>query len=119
MKGELSEAVKKRPLGVILFDNVDKAHVSVIDILAEIIGSGYLLDGQGNTVDFTKTLVIMTTNVGCDKFWPWHCKCADEVQKFPGKEGLYDDAWETKHNYCYLSLLREVRCWKVDVYCFV
>ncbi|KAL6282091.1 hypothetical protein ACE6H2_013020 [Prunus campanulata] len=109
MKGELSEAVKKRPLGVILFDNVDKAHVSIIDILAEIIGSGYLLDGQGNTVDFTKTLVIMTTNVGCDKFWPWHCKCADEVQKFPVKEGIYDDAWETKHNYCYLSLLRETK----------
>ncbi|KAB2601014.1 chaperone protein ClpB1-like [Pyrus ussuriensis x Pyrus communis] len=109
MKRERSEAVKKRPIGVILFDNVDKAHESVIDILTEIIGFGHLIDGQGNIVDFTKTLIIMTTNVGCDKYWPWNCKCADEVQKFPVKEGLYDDEWETKHNLCYLSLLREAK----------
>ncbi|XP_068322138.1 chaperone protein ClpB1-like isoform X1 [Pyrus communis] len=109
MKRERSEAVKKRPIGLILFDNVDKAHESIIDILTEIIGFGHLIDGQGNAVDFTKTLIIMTTNVGCDKYWPWNCKCADEVQKFPVKEGLYDDAWETKHNSCYLSLLREAK----------
>ncbi|KAM1423166.1 hypothetical protein ACFX2I_005219 [Malus domestica] len=109
MKRERSEAVKKRPIGVILFDNVDKAHESVIDILTEIIGFGHLIDGQGNIVDFTKTLIIMTTNVGRDKYWPWNCKCADEVQKFPVKEGLYDDEWETKHNLCYLSLLREAK----------
>lgn len=106
-KGELG--VKKRHLGVILFDNVDKAPVSIIDLLTQIIGFGYLVDGHGNTVDFANTLIIMTTNVGCDQLWPWNCKCADEVQKFPVKEGLFDDAWERNHNSCYLSLLREVR----------
>ncbi|KAM5588652.1 chaperone protein ClpB1-like [Rosa sericea] len=106
-KGEL--CVKKRHLGVILFDNVDKAPVSIIELLTQIIGFGYLVDGNGNSVDFTNTMIIMTTNIGCDQLWPWNCKCADEVQKFPVKEGLFDDAWERNHNSCYLSLLRETK----------
>ncbi|XP_004295258.1 PREDICTED: chaperone protein ClpB1-like isoform X2 [Fragaria vesca subsp. vesca] len=106
-KGELG--VKKRHIGVVLFDNVDKAPGTIIDLLTQIIGFGHLVDGNGNTVDFTNTMIIMTTNIGCDQLWPWNCKCADEVQKFPVKEGLFDDAWERNHNSCYLSLLRETK----------
>ena len=62
--GQLTEAVRRRPFRVILFDEIEKAHPDVFNILLQILEDGRLTDGQGHTVDFRNTLVIMTSNLG-------------------------------------------------------
>ena len=62
--GQLTEAVRRRPFRVILFDEIEKAHSDVFNILLQILEDGRLTDGQGHTVDFRNTLVIMTSNLG-------------------------------------------------------
>jgi len=62
--GQLTEAVRRRPYSVVLFDEVEKAHPEVFNSLLQIMDDGRLTDGQGRTVDFKNTLVIMTSNVG-------------------------------------------------------
>jgi ATP-dependent Clp protease ATP-binding subunit ClpB len=62
--GQLTEAVRRRPYSVILFDEIEKAHVDVFNVLLQILDDGRLTDGQGRTVDFKNTVVIMTSNVG-------------------------------------------------------
>ncbi|MEA3401069.1 MAG: ATP-dependent Clp protease ATP-binding subunit [Armatimonadota bacterium] len=62
--GQLSEAVRRRPYSVVLFDEVEKAHPEVFSILLQIMEDGRLTDAQGRTVDFKNTVVIMTSNVG-------------------------------------------------------
>jgi ATP-dependent Clp protease ATP-binding subunit ClpB len=62
--GQLTEAVRRRPYSVILFDEVEKAHPDVFNVFLQILDDGRLTDGQGHTVDFKNTIVIMTSNVG-------------------------------------------------------
>lgn len=62
--GQLSEAVRRRPYSVILFDEIEKAHNDVFNILLQILDDGRLTDGQGRTVDFKNTVIIMTSNLG-------------------------------------------------------
>jgi len=62
--GVLTEAVRRRPYQVILFDEVEKAHSDVFNILLQVLDDGRLTDGQGRTVDFTNTLIILTSNLG-------------------------------------------------------
>ncbi|PIE71429.1 MAG: ATP-dependent chaperone ClpB [Deltaproteobacteria bacterium] len=62
--GYLTEAVRRRPYAVILFDEIEKAHPDVFNVLLQILDDGRLTDGQGKTVDFKNTLIIMTSNVG-------------------------------------------------------
>lgn len=62
--GALTEAVRRRPYQVILFDEVEKAHADVFNILLQVLDDGRLTDGQGRTVDFRNTLIIMTSNIG-------------------------------------------------------
>lgn len=62
--GELTKAVRRRPYSVILFDEIEKAHPDVFDVLLQILDEGRLTDGQGRTVDFSNTVIIMTSNVG-------------------------------------------------------
>ncbi len=62
--GQFTEAVRRRPYSVVLFDEVEKAHPEVFNALLQIMDDGRLTDGQGRTVDFKNTLVIMTSNVG-------------------------------------------------------
>lgn len=62
--GQLTEAVRRRPFRVILFDEIEKAHPDVFNVLLQILEDGRLTDGQGRTVDFRNTLVIMTSNLG-------------------------------------------------------
>jgi ATP-dependent Clp protease ATP-binding subunit ClpB len=62
--GQLSEAVRRRPYSVVLFDEIEKAHDEVFDVLLQLLDDGRLTDGHGRTVDFKNTLVIMTSNVG-------------------------------------------------------
>jgi ATP-dependent Clp protease ATP-binding subunit ClpB len=62
--GQLSEAVRRRPYSVVLFDEIEKAHHDVFNILLQVLDDGRLTDGQGRTVDFRNTIVIMTSNIG-------------------------------------------------------
>jgi len=62
--GVLTEAVRRRPYQVVLFDEVEKAHGDVFNILLQVLDDGRLTDGQGRTVDFTNTLIILTSNLG-------------------------------------------------------
>ena len=62
--GQLSEAVRRRPYAVILFDEIEKAHPDVFNILLQVFDDGRLTDGQGRTIDFKNTIIIMTSNVG-------------------------------------------------------
>ncbi len=64
--GALTEAVRRRPYQVILFDEIEKAHPDVFNILLQVLDDGRLTDGQGHTVDFRNTLIVMTSNLGAD-----------------------------------------------------
>jgi ATP-dependent Clp protease ATP-binding subunit ClpB len=65
--GQLTEAVRRRPYAVILLDEIEKAHPDVFNVLLQIMDDGRLTDGQGRTVDFTNSILIMTSNVGSDR----------------------------------------------------
>ena len=62
--GQLSEAVRRRPYSVLLFDEIEKAHHDVFNVLLQVLDDGRLTDGQGRRVDFTNTVIIMTSNIG-------------------------------------------------------
>ena len=64
--GALTEAVRRRPYQVVLFDEVEKAHPDVFNVLLQVLDDGRLTDGQGRTVDFRNTLIIMTSNLGAE-----------------------------------------------------
>ncbi|XP_004301681.1 PREDICTED: chaperone protein ClpB1-like [Fragaria vesca subsp. vesca] len=78
----LIEAVKKRPFGIVLLDNIEVARPSDVDILVEILTHGRLSDGKGHFVDFTKMLIILTSNVVQDPFMLRCCNCEEMVEKF-------------------------------------
>jgi len=61
--GQLTEAVRRRPYSVILLDEIEKAHAEVFDVLLQVLDDGRLTDGQGRTVDFRNTVLIMTSNI--------------------------------------------------------
>jgi ATP-dependent Clp protease ATP-binding subunit ClpB len=65
--GQLTEAVRRRPYSVVLFDEIEKAHHDVFNTLLQVLDDGRLTDGQGRTVDFKNTIVIMTSNVGSQR----------------------------------------------------
>ena len=65
--GQLTEAVRRRPYSVVLFDEIEKAHHDVFNVLLQILDDGRLTDGQGRTVDFKNTIVIMTSNIGSQR----------------------------------------------------
>jgi ATP-dependent Clp protease ATP-binding subunit ClpB len=64
--GQLTEAVRRRPYAVVLFDEVEKAHPDVFNILLQVLDDGRLTDGQGHTVDFRNTVIILTSNIGSE-----------------------------------------------------
>jgi ATP-dependent Clp protease ATP-binding subunit ClpB len=64
--GSLTEAVRRRPYQVILFDEVEKAHPDVFNVLLQVLDDGRLTDGQGRTVDFRNTLIVLTSNLGSE-----------------------------------------------------
>ena len=65
--GQLTEAVRRRPYCVVLFDEIEKAHMDVFNVLLQILDDGRLTDGQGRTVDFKNTIVTMTSNIGSQR----------------------------------------------------
>jgi ATP-dependent Clp protease ATP-binding subunit ClpB len=85
--GQLTEAVRRRPYSVILLDEIEKAHMEVFDVLLQILDDGRLTDGQGRTVDFRNTVIIMTSNLRSaeslrDFFRPEFLNRIDEVVEF-------------------------------------
>ena len=85
--GQLTEAVRRRPYSVILLDEIEKAHAEVFDVLLQILDDGRLTDGQGRTVDFRNTVIIMTSNVRSaedlrDRFRPEFLNRIDEIVEF-------------------------------------
>jgi ATP-dependent Clp protease ATP-binding subunit ClpB len=76
--GQLTEAVRRRPYAVILFDEIEKAHYDVFNLMLQILDDGRLTDGQGRTVDFKNTIVIMTSNIGSDRILDYKGSFAGE-----------------------------------------
>ena len=64
--GTLTEAVRRRPYQVVLFDEIEKAHPDVFNVLLQVLDDGRRTDGQGRTVDFRNTLIVMTSNLGAE-----------------------------------------------------
>jgi len=73
--GRLTEAVRRKPYSVILFDEIEKAHRDVFNVLLQVLDDGRLTDGQGRTVNFKNTVIVMTSNIG-----------SSEIQKLAGKD---------------------------------
>ncbi|MYE87960.1 ATP-dependent chaperone ClpB [Candidatus Poribacteria bacterium] len=64
--GQLTEAIRRRPYSIVLFDEIEKAHPEVFNVFLQVLDDGRLTDGQGRTVDFRNTVIIMTSNIGSD-----------------------------------------------------
>jgi ATP-dependent Clp protease ATP-binding subunit ClpB len=79
--GYLTEAVRRRPYSVVLLDEIEKAHTDVFNVLLQILDDGRLTDGKGRTVDFTNTIVIMTSNVGSAWIGELAGSAEDEMRK--------------------------------------
>ncbi len=77
--GQLTEAVRRRPYSVVLFDEIEKAHPDVFNVLLQVLDDGRLTDGQGRTVDFKNTVIIMTSNVGSQ--WAYAGLNEEEMEK--------------------------------------
>ncbi len=77
--GQLTEAVRRRPYSVVLFDEIEKAHAEVFNVLLQLLDDGRLTDGQGRTVDFRNTVVIMTSNLGNQLWESGHAASRDEI----------------------------------------
>ncbi|KAF7147416.1 hypothetical protein RHSIM_Rhsim03G0080100 [Rhododendron simsii] len=105
--GLLTEVVKKRIFGVILLDNVDRSHPAVTNLLIKILGHGRLLDGLGNIVYFTNTLIVMTSNVVDYMFYQWGSRCWS--QDAPMTDKFYHDSPYPENRCAYLSLLTEAK----------
>jgi len=83
--GQLTEAIRRRPYAVVLLDELEKAHPDVFNILLQVLEDGRLTDGQGRTVDFTNTVLIMTSNIPGEPiqhFKPEFVNRIDEIVRF-------------------------------------
>lgn len=110
--GALTEAVRRRPYAVILLDEVEKAHQDVFNVLLQLLDDGRLTDGQGRTVDFKNTIVVMTSNIGSQKIlemaergsedWEIEAAVRDLIRRGPGADldaqGLKPDLESGKFN---------------------
>ena len=79
--GYLTEAVRRRPYSVVLFDEIEKAHPEVFNVLLQILDDGRMTDGQGRTVDFKNTIVIMTSNIGSQWIQELAVSSREEMEK--------------------------------------
>ncbi len=94
--GALTEAVRRRPYAVVLLDEVEKAHPDVFNVLLQLLDDGRLTDGQGRTVDFRNTIVVMTSNLGSQKIqemaesgaedWEIEAQVRDLIRRGPGAD---------------------------------
>ena len=94
--GQLTEAVRRRPYAVVLLDEIEKAHADVFNVLLQVLDDGRLTDGQGRTVDFKNTIVVMTSNLGSQKIqemtergaedWEIEAAVRDMLRRGPGMD---------------------------------
>ncbi|RMX08056.1 ATP-dependent chaperone ClpB [Corticibacter populi] len=97
--GYLTEAVRRKPYSVVLLDEVEKAHPDVFNVLLQVLDDGRLTDGQGRTVDFKNTVIIMTSNIGSLRIQEMAGKPYDEVK---------DAVWQELKNYFRPELLNRI-----------
>lgn len=79
--GQLTEAVRRRPYQIVLFDEIEKAHPDVFNTLLQVLDDGRLTDGQGRTVNFTNTIIIMTSNLGSTAIQEWDGKSFEQLER--------------------------------------
>jgi ATP-dependent Clp protease ATP-binding subunit ClpB len=101
--GQLTESVRRRPYSVILFDEIEKAHRDVFNVLLQILDDGRLTDGQGRTVDFKNTIVIMTSNIGSTRILEYR-----GTFQGSGYEGMKDTVLEEMRNHFRPEFLNRV-----------
>jgi ATP-dependent Clp protease ATP-binding subunit ClpB len=99
--GQLSEAVRRRPYSVILFDEIEKAHQDVFNVLLQVLDDGRITDGQGRTVDFKNTVIIMTSNIGSQYIM-------EEEQSREARERLVMDALRAHFRPEFLNRVDEI-----------
>jgi len=97
--GQLSEVVRRRPYSVVLFDEVEKAHPDVFNVLLQVLDDGRITDGQGRTVDFKNTVIIMTSNIGSE-----HIMSVDNAEQ---REALVLEALRTHFRPEFLNRIDE------------
>ncbi|MEM8937213.1 MAG: ATP-dependent chaperone ClpB [Pseudomonadota bacterium] len=101
--GVLTERVRRRPYQVVLFDEIEKAHPDVFNVLLQVLDDGRLTDGQGHTVDFKNTLIIMTSNLGAE-----HLAAQADGEDSDAVRGLVMDAVRAKFRPEFLNRLDEI-----------
>jgi len=93
--GQLTEAVRRKPYSVVLFDEVEKAHPEFFNLLLQILEDGSLTDGQGKTVDFTNTIIVMTSNIGAEKLTKQAARIGFKLE---GEAGAEERGYEEKRD---------------------
>ena len=89
--GQLTEAVRRKPYAVVLFDEIEKAHPDVFNILLQVLDDGRITDSQGRTVDFKNTILIMTSNIGAQQILA-------DLETHPGEDRISEEAQESVMN---------------------
>jgi ATP-dependent Clp protease ATP-binding subunit ClpC len=89
--GQLTESVRRKPYSVVLFDEIEKAHPDFFNILLQIMEDGCLTDGKGKKVDFTNTIIIMTSNIGAEKLTKQAAKIGFKLEDAPDEEKEYEE----------------------------
>ncbi len=92
--GQLTEKVRRRPYSVILFDEIEKAHVEVLNILLQILEEGHLTDSKGRVVNFKNTIIILTSNIGADRIKNDKHLGFNVLSRKDEEEKSYDKAYE-------------------------
>lgn len=103
--GFLTEAVRRRPYSVLLFDEVEKAHADVFNLLLQVLDDGRLTDGRGRTADFSNTVVIMTSNIGSQRILETDPKLFESEE---GREALRDVLHEELRNFLRPEFLNRI-----------
>lgn len=78
--GQLTEAIRRRPYSIVLFDEIEKAHQDVFNVLLQVLDDGRLTDGQGRTVNFANSVIIMTSNIGSSNIQQWDGKNFNQLE---------------------------------------
>ena len=94
--GQLTDKIRRQPYSLVLFDEIEKAHPDVFNMMLQILEDGYLTDAKGRRIDFTNTIIIMTSNVGAEKLqkeanFGFHAVNADEVKELDELHSLNKD----------------------------
>src|SRR4029079_15947368 len=84
--GYLTEAVRRKPYSVLLLDEVEKAHPDVFNVLLQVLDDGRLTDGQGRTVDFKNTVIVMTSNLGSHQIMQMAGQSSEAIREADGVE---------------------------------